>query len=229
MTPLSDEALVAAAQGGDRSALDQLLRRHYDRVYAVCRRVTGSASDADDACQEALIKITRALPRFDGRSAFGTWAYRIATNASLDELRRRKRRPAPHTVTEDDQREVVDAMAAKRVEAIEDRLALDDALGELAEDFRAAVVLRDVIDLDYAEIAEILDVPVGTVKSRIARGRSALAATLRLDDLLTDPRIGRAVTVEPTGEATGDDLLGAGNQNGDDERPTDATNVISDE
>ena len=89
MDPLSDDELVAAAQGGDRSAMDQLLRRHYDRIYAVCRRVTGGTKNADDACQEALIKITRSLPRFDERAAFSTWAYRIATNASLDELRKR--------------------------------------------------------------------------------------------------------------------------------------------
>ena len=81
-----------AAQGGDRGALDQLLRRHYDRVHAVCRRITGNDADAADAAQEAMIAIVRNLDRFDGRSSFGTWAYRIATNASLDELRRRKRR-----------------------------------------------------------------------------------------------------------------------------------------
>ena len=74
--------------------MDQLLRRHYERVHAVCRRITGSDSDAADAAQEAMIAIVRAIPRFDGRSSFGTWAYRIATNASLDELRRRRRRPA---------------------------------------------------------------------------------------------------------------------------------------
>ena len=93
---IDDAQLVTAAQAGDRGALDQLLRRHYDRVHSVCRRITGSASDADDACQEALIKIVRNLPRFDGRSSFGTWAYRIATNASLDELRKRQRRPSLH-------------------------------------------------------------------------------------------------------------------------------------
>lgn len=186
MTALDDATLVASAQTGDRAALDQLLRRHYDKIYAVCRRVTGNASDADDACQEALIKITRSLPRFDGRSSFGTWAYRIATNASLDELRKRKRRPSLHSVRGDDDQapEVVDPLAAKQVEAVSDRMALDEALAELSEDFRHAVILRDVADLDYSEIAEVLDVPVGTVKSRIARGRSTMADRLRLDALL---------------------------------------------
>jgi RNA polymerase sigma-70 factor, ECF subfamily len=82
-----------AAQAGDRAALDALLRRHYDRIYAVCRRMTGQDADAADAAQDAMIAIVRGLPRFDGRAAFGTWAYRIASNACIDELRRRKRRP----------------------------------------------------------------------------------------------------------------------------------------
>jgi RNA polymerase sigma-70 factor, ECF subfamily len=179
--------LVAAAQGGDRFALDQLLRRHYDRIHGVCRRVAGSTRDADDACQEALIKIVRSLPRFDGRSSFGTWAYRIATNAALDELRKRQRRPALHAVDEEHRPDVVDPRADGFAERYPDRLVLDDALDQLPEDLRVAVVLRDVADLDYAEIAETLDVPIGTVKSRISRGRAALAAQLRLD---RDPQPG---------------------------------------
>ena len=179
---LDDAALVAAAQGGDRFALDQLLRRHYDRIHAVCRRVAGSTRDADDACQEALIKIVRNLPRFDGRSSFGTWAYRIATNASLDELRKRQRRPALHAVGDEHRPETADPKAARYTESFPDRLVLDEALDRLPEDLRVAVILRDVADFDYAEIADTLGVPVGTVKSRISRGRAALATQLRLDD-----------------------------------------------
>ncbi|MEJ7765696.1 MAG: sigma-70 family RNA polymerase sigma factor, partial [Acidimicrobiales bacterium] len=76
-----DADLVAAAQRGDRRALDDLLRRHQPRLFAVCRRLTGSDADADDSTQEALVAIVRALPGFDSRSRFGTWAYRIAVNA----------------------------------------------------------------------------------------------------------------------------------------------------
>ena len=94
-----DHTLVAAAQAGDRDALDTLLRRHYDRIHAICRRIAGSSRDADDAAQEAMISIVRGLARFDGRAAFSTWTYRIATNASLDELRKRDRRPSPHSAT----------------------------------------------------------------------------------------------------------------------------------
>jgi RNA polymerase sigma-70 factor, ECF subfamily len=183
-TQLADHELVTAAQGGDRGALDQLLRRHYDRVHAVCRRITGHEADAADAAQDAMIAIVRNLDRFDGRSSFGTWAYRIATNASLDELRRRKRRPMP---TSNDDREhphteVADPDSDRRVDAIGDHMALDVALRSLSDEYRLPVVLRDVADLDYAEIAAVLEIPAGTVKSRIARGRAALAKALTADD-----------------------------------------------
>jgi len=174
-----DQGLVAAAQAGDQRAMETLLRRHYDRVHAVCRRIAGSTRDADDAAQEAMIGIVRGLPRFDGRAQFSTWVYRIATNAALDELRRRKRRPALALVTDEgEQADTADPLAAREVEAAADRLSIDAALDSLPEDFRTAVVLRDVADLDYAEIAEALGVPVGTVKSRIARGRAQLADAL---------------------------------------------------
>ncbi len=175
-----DRSLVTAAQAGDARALDALLRRHYDLVHAVCRRIAGSSRDADDATQEAMISIVRGLPRFDGRSAVSTWIYRVATNAALDELRRRKRRPMLHAVRDEEQEppDAADPLGQRRVEGIADRMALEQALDELGEEFRVAVVLRDVADLDYAEIAEALGVPVGTVKSRIARGRSQLVAIL---------------------------------------------------
>ncbi len=178
-TQLADHELVTAAQGGDRGALDQLLRRHYDRVHAVCRRITGHDADAADATQEAMISIVRNLDRFDGHSSFGTWAYRIATNASVDELRRRKRRGVPISDDEDHHHtELADPDGDRRIEAVGDHMALDSALRNLSDEYRLPVVLRDVADLDYAEIAAVLDIPPGTVRSRIARGRSALAKVL---------------------------------------------------
>ena len=143
--------------------------------------MAGSTRDADDACQEALIKIVRSLPRFDGRSSFGTWAYRIATNASLDELRKRGRRPTLHAVSDEHRPEPVDPKADRYTDSLSERFVLDEALDRLPEDLRVAVILRDVADFDYAEIADTLGVPVGTVKSRISRGRAALATQLRLD------------------------------------------------
>ncbi len=183
-----DRALVAAAQGGDRTALDRLLRLHQPRIYAVCRRMARNDADALDATQDALIAIVRGLPRFDGRSRFSTWAYRIATNTCLDELRRRKRRP--------ELRLSDDGAATSRFDhagpiasdppggvdvtgdRVAERLAVEAALERLPPEFRAAVVLRDLCQLDYAEIAEVLDVPIGTVRSRIARGRGQLADLL---------------------------------------------------
>src|SRR4029078_4241951 len=127
----------AAAQPADREALDTLLRRHYDRVHAVCRRIAGSSRDADDAPQEAMISIVRCLPRFDGRAQFSTWVYRIATNAALDELRRRRRRPNLAVVTDEGAHgETADPLAAREVEAAADRLSIDAALDSLPEDFR---------------------------------------------------------------------------------------------
>ena len=165
---------MRAAQSGDRAALDGLLRRHYDRLYAVCRRMTGDPTDAADACQEALIAIVRGLPGYDGRSAFGTWAYRVATNACLDELRRRRRRPDPGLP----EGAAEPASPVDHVEGVATRVDLDTALRSLPPDFRAAVVLRDVCGLSYDEIAAALAVPPGTVRSRIARGRAGLVALL---------------------------------------------------
>jgi RNA polymerase sigma-70 factor, ECF subfamily len=182
----SDEALAAAANAGDRGALEVLLARHLDRVHAICRRVTGHPEDALDATQEALIAVTRGLHRYDGRSLFTTWLYRVATNAALDELRRRKRRPEPAELS--DERPGAGGRAgatpgnAPVESAVAARLDVDAALRRLSPEFRAAVVLRDLCDLDYAEIAEALDVPVGTVRSRIARGRAAIAEYLREPD-----------------------------------------------
>jgi RNA polymerase sigma-70 factor (ECF subfamily) len=180
VTELHDEQrLVAAARAGDQRALDRLLRLHQPQVHAVCRRITGNDADALDATQEALIAIVRGLPRFDGRSRFSTWAYRIATNACLDELRRRKRRPVVGLPEHDGTAiEPVDASTPDPGDAVGQRDEIDAALGALAPDFRAAVVLRDLCQLDYAEIAETLGIPPGTVRSRIARGRAALAEHL---------------------------------------------------
>jgi RNA polymerase sigma-70 factor (ECF subfamily) len=162
------------------------LRGQIDRIHGLCRKLCGNGPDAEDATQEALIAVVRGLPRFDGRAAFSTWVHRVATNACLDELRRKGRRPqvarrldaapatgdgGPRTLDLADPTPGVD-------ERLPERMAIDDALAALPEEFRVAVVLRDHLGLDYAEIAEALDLPPGTVRSRIARGRARLAALL---------------------------------------------------
>lgn len=166
---------MTAAQGGDRRALDTLLRRHYDYAFAICRRMCGNEADALDATQEGMIAMVRGLPRYDGRAAFTTWTYRVVTNACLDELRRRKRRP----VVELPDLEAEPTGGAPRIDdQVIDRLAIDHALDQVPIDYRIVIVLRDQLGLDYAEIAEVVGIPPGTVRSRIARGRTALARAL---------------------------------------------------
>jgi RNA polymerase sigma-70 factor, ECF subfamily len=167
--PPSDEELARRAARGERAPLETLLARHIDRIHAICRRVLGNSDDAADATQEALIAIARGIHRFDGRSRFTTWMYRVATNAALDEARRRRRRPVASGYLPE-RASGADAMAG-----VDARLDVDAALATLPLEYRAAVALRDLAGLDYAEIATVLDIPIGTVRSRIARGRATLA------------------------------------------------------
>lgn len=165
--------------------------------------MTGDDTDAQDALQDALVAIARGIRRFDGRSSFSTWSYRVATNACLDELRRRRRRPVPSALGGGTSADGGSAgggldplervgtpggpvLAGGRagvaadggIGAVDGRLDVDAALARVPDPFRAAVVLRDLCDLDYAEIARVLDIPVGTVRSRIARGRALLSGLL---------------------------------------------------
>jgi RNA polymerase sigma-70 factor (ECF subfamily) len=142
--------------------------------------VLANRDDALDATQEAMIAVARGITRFDGRSAFTTWLYRVATNAALDEARRLQRRPTPMETLPDwsGPDGGGNGSAASAEDCVDARLDVDAALAELPLDFRVAVVLRDLCDLDYAEIATVLDLPPGTVRSRISRGRAQLAAYL---------------------------------------------------
>lgn len=169
--------LIHAAQRGDRQALDQLLREHQRRIHTICRRICGNDADAADATQEALIAVVKGLPRFDGRSSLSTWIYRIATNACIDELRRRNRRPTPGLPEHEqaDPNPLAASTPRDPAEVVSARIDIDRGLQQLPEEFRTAVVLRDVAGLNYHEIAEVLNIAPGTVRSRIARGRRRLA------------------------------------------------------
>ena len=159
-------------------SLDSLLKEHYSMIRSVCRRILLNDADADDATQNAMIAIVRGYESFDGRSAFSTWAYRIATNAALDERRRRNRRPLSLYSTDGQQVDTPDTHSDDLQMAFEATDYLAQALAQIPEEFRVALVLRDVADLDYEEISQVLDVPIGTVRSRIARGRGRLADIL---------------------------------------------------
>ena len=200
---LDDGELVERARRGDRPALETLLRRHHRRIHLLCHRLCRERGDAEDATQNALLAIVRGLPGYDGSAAFTTWSHRVTSNACLDELRRRSRRPVPldHSgapgggddVASPDgegrwssnavgsRSDGMDADPADRAVGAERRTQLHRALAELPEEFRVPVVLRDVAELDYAEIAELLDLAPGTVRSRISRGRRKLAELLRAE------------------------------------------------
>jgi RNA polymerase sigma-70 factor (ECF subfamily) len=177
----SDEQLVGRAVSGDDAAFTELVRRHQGRVFSVALRMLGREEDALDATQDAFLTVYRKLAQFRGEAAFGTWLHRIAVNACYDVLRKRARQPMLHVADDDREHEpgppVVDHAAA-----VAGDLDVHRALLEIAPDFRAALLLADVQDLPYEQIAEILSVPIGTVKSRVHRGRIALARAMGLGD-----------------------------------------------
>lgn len=165
-----DETLAARAASGDRYSMEVLLRRHQRTIRTICHRIAAQHADGEDTTQLALIAVVRGIGSFDGRSRLTTWLHRVAVNTCLDELRRRSRRPIP----------LADPTAALSnagsIEQVIDRADIDRALQRLSPDFRATVVLRDLCGLDYDEIASVLDLPPGTVRSRLARARGALRA-----------------------------------------------------
>ncbi len=172
---VEEQELIAAAARGDRRAFEALIRLHEDRVFAICMGVIRSRDLALEATQETFITLFRKLDRFDGKSAFSTWLYRVTTNTCYDVLRRAKRHlaePLP------EYHDPADARAQDDLDAVELRPELRDALAAIPDEFRAAVVLSDLEGLPVAEVAEILDVPPGTVKSRVFRGRRLLAELL---------------------------------------------------
>ena len=175
----SDDALVGRCLAGDDRAFATLLERHQARVFNVCLRILGNAEDAADAAQEAFLSAYRKLGQFRRDAAFTTWLHRIAVNACYDLLRTRRRQPLLRSLPDDgglvpDLGEPVPDHA----DEVAGTLDVAAALGMVPEEFRVTLVLADVEDLPYEEIARILDVPVGTVKSRVHRGRLALARAM---------------------------------------------------
>ncbi len=187
---VSDADLLAAHVAGDPLAFEEIVRRHRDRLWAVAMRTTGDPEEASDALQDALISAYRRAEQFRGDSAVTTWLHRIVVNASLDRLRRRAVRAAQPLPDDNDAlpgavvADPVDHMARREVQ-----LVVTQALAELPEDQRAAVLLVDVEGWSVEDAARMLDCPEGTVKSRCFRGRAKLAK--RLDFLRnldqTDP------------------------------------------
>lgn len=169
--PTSDEELLRSFLDGNQTSFAELMGRHEDRIFALAFRMTGQRADALDATQEAFVAAFRQADRFRFDSAFGTWLYRIAINTCHDLLRKRKRWAAD----ESEESEQIDLVASRFDESVDARLDLTRALSSLPADYREAVVMHDVGGVAYEEIARLTGVPVGTVKSRISRGRHRLA------------------------------------------------------
>jgi RNA polymerase sigma-70 factor (ECF subfamily) len=182
--PMDD--LLAAAKAGDRVALDQLLSAQRPRAMAAALRVLHNPDDAEDAIQEAFLKIWRSLPSFEGRSSFSTWVHRIVTNASLDLMRKTVARA--EMVERPEQRDEVAVAAFEPANPATPESELGDyeieklvraAVERLPAAHRQAVVLREFEDCSYQEMAEIIQCPIGTVMSRLHHARGKLADDLR--------------------------------------------------
>ena len=184
-----DAELVRRAQGGDRSAFGELMRRHERRVYNLAFRLLGGPDDAQDAAQDAFLSCYRNLGRFRGDSAFGTWMHRIAVNACYDLLRRRR------PVQSLDAEGAPEPAVADHAEAATAAADVHRALQQVPLEFRAVLVLHELQDVSVEDVAAMLEVPIGTVKSRLFRGRAALGRALA-----GEPASGMAASKPPNRE-----------------------------
>lgn len=184
---MDETALITSAQQGDLNAFNTLILNYQDAVFNTAVRILGDDDMAQDAAQEAFISAFQSIKSFRGGS-FKAWILRTVTNASLDELRRRKRRPTTPLEPETSDGEEMDSpkwladpnmTPAQQAEADELEHAIQHCLDALPTEFRAVVVLADIQGLDYTEVAEASRIPLGTIKSRLARARLRLRECLR--------------------------------------------------
>lgn len=183
---MTEQELVARAKSGDTDAFAQLVEANQNRIYSLALRMVGNPEDAADLAQEAFLSAWRGLERFQGEAAFSTWLYRLASNACIDFLRKEKRkRAAGGVLSLDDTEEGAtldlpdyDADPHRQLEQSEVRRAIADGLAGLSPEHRNVLTLREISGLSYAEIADLLGLEEGTVKSRISRARLALRKKL---------------------------------------------------
>ena len=177
----TDQSLVEAAQAGDADAVDTLIRRYQIRMFNFSKTLAQSDTDAEDMTQETFVRAFRGLRRFRGDSSFKNWLYTIATNVARTHLGKRTRQ-APVWDRRLEADDLSEHLLTSETASIEDtvirRQLLDRALGTLPDDLRLTLVLRDIEGLEYQEIGEILDIPIGTVMSRIFRARQRLRPVL---------------------------------------------------
>ena len=183
---VDDRALVAALRAGDRHAFGVLVDQETPMIYRACLRILGRPHDAEDVAQEAFLKAYRALASFRGDSAFYTWLYRIAINTAKNALVSNRRRPVDFDLDLQDPEQYDRHARLKEGDTPEGvllteeiRSVVEKAMEQLPEDLRTAIVLRELEGLSYEEIAEAMDCPVGTVRSRIFRAREAIDKKLK--------------------------------------------------
>jgi RNA polymerase sigma-70 factor (ECF subfamily) len=183
---VSDQQLVAKVQQGDARAFDMLVLKYQHKILGLISRYVQDADEVQDVAQEAFIKAYRALPNFRGDSAFYTWLYRIAINTAKNHLVSRSRRPPGSDVEVEDAEYFEGGAALRDIETPEAALygaelkeVVERAIRELPDDLRTAVTLREFDGLSYEDIAEIMNCPVGTVRSRIFRAREAIDKQVR--------------------------------------------------
>lgn len=174
---MNERELIARLQKRDETAFEELLRQYEKKVYTLCFRMCGNSEDAEEAAQDAFLALWRGIDRFRQESSLSTWIYRLATNACIDTLRRRKKQSG--SVSLDDEELFVDAVDTspqpqETVEHRETQKLLQEGLSALPEEYRKVLILREIEGLSYTEIAESASIELGTVKSRISRGRSLL-------------------------------------------------------
>ena len=174
---MNEKELILLLQQGDEAAFETILRLYEKKVYTLCRRMCPSDEDAQEAAQDAFLALWRSAKSFRGDASLSTWLYRLATNACIDLLRRNQR--GGERVSLDDEEttlELVDAapLPEQALERKETQRLLREGLAALPEDYRAVLLLREAEGLSYAEIADAMHMELGTVKSRISRGRVLL-------------------------------------------------------
>ena len=194
---MREQRLVAAARGGDEGAFETLVRLYEKRVFALAVRMCGSREDAAEASQEAFLAAWQGLAFFRGESSFSTWLYRLTSNACVDLLRREGRHRAAAGPSLDDEEaglDVPDQTLSPQDEAErrELREAIDRGLEALTPEHRQVLVLREMHQLSYDEIADVLSLDVGTVKSRISRARKQLRNFLLKDGNFSPPLSSKA-------------------------------------
>lgn len=182
---MQDDLLIRRAAKGDEQAFEKLLLEHEKNVYNLCYRMAGNPDDALDLSQEAFLKAWRALSTYQFDAAFSTWLYRLTTNVCLDFLRKRNRQAHSSLTTEDENEEpreysVPDPAPGPEEQAVSSwqQEAVQAAMQQLPEDYRLVLQLRVVEDLPYEQIADVMGIPVGTVKSRLSRARLQLKKLL---------------------------------------------------